>query len=93
MDFFQAQHSLWAVNSANSSGKIICSSSSFEGTDPLPEKAKQCFCDDSSQHVTSEAILWVKDYWRNKALEEKARLAKIKIEAEAIANVALAQED
>lgn len=39
----------------NVSGSVICNSKTFNGKDPLPGKAKQCFCDDI-EYNTKEMV-------------------------------------
>ena len=36
----------FAINDANNTKSIQCTSSNFEMADPLPNGAKQCFCDE-----------------------------------------------
>jgi hypothetical protein len=54
----------WTINSANNTGNISCSASSFEMADPIPGKPKQCYCDENSQKSDEETVQYVKEYWR-----------------------------
>ena len=90
LSFFDARSTFWTINSVNNTGNLSCKASSFEGVDPLPGSPKQCFCDDHRTQSSMETIQWVKDFWRNKALEKQARAAKVRIEAEADAQTKLA---
>lgn len=52
------------VVDANNTGTVTCSSDSFEGVDPSPETAKQCFCDDKRTFLKNPDVLNIQDYWR-----------------------------
>lgn len=44
--FFDILSDSFTLVDANGTGTVSCTSDSFEGADPIPEFAKQCFCDD-----------------------------------------------
>lgn len=76
--FFDALQGEWAIADANNSGSMECTSATFEGADPAPNKAKQCFCDDRREFTTVEMMKTVQELHR----EESAIAAT---EAEALA--------
>jgi hypothetical protein len=44
--FFDILSDSFTLVDANGTGSVSCTSDSFEGADPIPDFAKQCFCDD-----------------------------------------------
>lgn len=54
----------YAIVDANNTGVVSCSSDMFEGADPSPDTAKQCFCDDKKTFTSHSELLTQQDYWR-----------------------------
>lgn len=63
--FIDVLESGFAIIDANNTGSVSCSSDSFEGSDPSPETAKQCFCDDKKHFTTQSDAMTIMDYWRS----------------------------
>lgn len=61
MDTFESG---FTIIDANNTGTVSCTSDSFEGADPSPETAKQCFCDDKKQFVSYQEVLTIQDFYR-----------------------------
>lgn len=53
---------------ANGTGTVSCTSDSFEGADPLPEYAKQCFCDDRKTFTSVSEMYSIQDYYRSESV-------------------------
>lgn len=47
----------FAVNDANNTKSVKCASSTFEMADPLPNGAKQCYCDEKKSHIGADDVL------------------------------------
>jgi hypothetical protein len=62
--FYDMTAVAFAINDANNTQSVHCSSSSFEMADPLPSGSKQCFCDEKRKYLGSD-VKYVKDYWRS----------------------------
>ena len=71
----------WAIADANNSGSMECTSASFDGADPVPKKAKQCYCDDKREYTTVEMAKTVMEMH-----SEEAAISAT--EAEVLASVA-----
>lgn len=54
----------FAVLDSNNTGTVSCSSDSFEGADPAPDAAKQCFCDDRKTFTSQADLVTLQEYWR-----------------------------
>ena len=73
----------FAVIEANSSESVNCSAKSFEGADPSPGVAKDCYCDWKNKILKPEEVKQTKQFWRGFLAEKSARTEQVKAEAEA----------
>jgi hypothetical protein len=54
----------FTIVDSNQTGSVACTSDSFEGADPSPDTAKQCFCDDKKYYTSANDIATITDYYR-----------------------------
>lgn len=81
-NFEDVSNELFAVVEANKTDYVACDPSSFEGVDPIPEREKECYCDDKKS-VDVELVKETTKYWRGVAEEKALKEAQAKAEAEA----------
>lgn len=59
----------FAINDANNTKSIQCTSSNFEMADPLPNGAKQCYCDEQKKFMGDNDVQYIKEYWRSSMIQ------------------------
>jgi hypothetical protein len=64
-NFAYIQENPFAVADTNNTGTMTCTSDSFEGADPSPDTAKECFCDDKRYFLRQPDFLNIQEYWRD----------------------------
>ena len=57
----------FTIVDANNTGSVSCTSDSFQGADPAPEFAKQCFCDDRKSFTTISEMNSIIEYYRSES--------------------------
>lgn len=73
----------FSVVEANGTESVNCSSKSFEGADPQPGVAKDCYCDWKNKMLTPNELKETKQFWRGFLAEKSARMEQVKAEAKA----------
>ena len=77
-DLSSAMLQSFAVVEANDTAAVKCQAQTFEGAEPLPGVAKDCYCDWKSQLMQPAEVSAVKELWRGVIAEKGSRDSRIK---------------